>query len=121
MEQNWLKMDVLVIALTWLIISVLIVEMKLLTTMLLIKNALTVLLELSSAKLPKVAKISTVVIALVPDIKMLMVFAFADSRLLSGMVNSVRLAFPLAISILVLSNAWNATQDITKTDFLAFK
>ena len=69
------------------------------------KNVLTVLLVLSSAKLPILVKISKAVIAPVLDIKMRMVFVFVDSRLLSGMVNSVRLAFPLAISILVLSNA----------------
>lgn len=114
-------MDVLVIVHIWLIIFVPIVPIKLLTTMLRIKNVLTVLVVLSSAKLPTVAKISKVVIALELDIKMRMVFVFVDSRLLSGMVNFVKLAFLLAISILLRFNARNVAQDITTMVFLAFQ
>ena len=73
--------------------------------MLRIKNVLTVLVVLSSAKLPIVAKISKVVIALELDIKMRMAFVFVDSRLLSGMVNFVKLVFLQAISILLRFSA----------------
>lgn len=73
--------------------------------MLQIKNVLTVLLVLSSAKLPILVKISKAVIAPVLDIKMRMVFVSVDSRLLSGMVNFVKLAFLQAISILLRFSA----------------
>ncbi len=73
--------------------------------MLQIKNVLTVLLVLSSAKLPILVKISKAVIAPVLDIKMRMVFVSVDSRLLSGMVNFVKLVFLQAISILLRFNA----------------
>lgn len=89
--------------------------------MLQIKNVLTVLLVLTSAKLPILVKISKAVIAPVLDIKMRMVFVSVDSRLLSGMVNFVKLVFLQAISILLRFNAWSATQDITTMVFLAFK
>ena len=69
------------------------------------KNVLTVLLVLSSAKLPILVKISKAVIAPVLDIKMRMVFVFVDSRLLSGMVNFVKLVFLQAISILLRFSA----------------